>query len=96
MPSVQSVLDQLALGVQEVDDSVGVCLVAGSEDHELELLPQLLQQFLGVGPDINRGQHGVPPWKGDRYLNLMFFSQLFKAMDQSLIEIEHYCDFVYI
>ena len=68
--------------------------MAGSEDHELELLPQLLQHFLGVGSDIDRGQHGVSSRKGDRYLNLMFFSQFFKAVHQSFVEVEHHCDFV--
>ena len=91
--SEESMLDKLLLWVKVVYHCVCVGLMTRCEDHQLEVLRQILKDFPGVWPDIDGTEHGMPSRKSDRNFNLMFFLKFLKAVNESLIEIQDNCNF---
>lgn len=51
----QSSRDVLSLGVQLVEHGVGIGLVAGCEDYQLEVGGKFFQDFSGMGSDVDVG-----------------------------------------
>lgn len=49
----ETMRDELPLRIQVVDDHIGVALVTGGEDNDLEVLAQLPQALDSVGPDVD-------------------------------------------
>lgn len=47
-----------ALGIEVVDDDVGVALVGGSEDDDFEVLVEVLKEVVHVGSDVDGGLEG--------------------------------------
>jgi hypothetical protein len=55
----KSVGNELRLGIEVIDDGIGVVGVAGGEDHDLKVLAELSEAFPGVGPNVDANTHFV-------------------------------------
>lgn len=60
VPPEEPVLHMLAVWIQIVYHLVGICVVAGRKDHDLEVWRQLGQKLLGPWTYIDWCQHGRP------------------------------------
>ena len=63
MVPVQPVRDEFFVGVQIVQNHVGVAFVAGCEHDDFTKFRQLPQQFVSMGPDIDSSVYFLTRWE---------------------------------
>lgn len=87
-------LDQVALRIKVIYHRICVRFVTGSKHHQLKLVCQLLKDLHSVRANVDRRQHRMPSRKSNRDLYLVLLRELLETVNQSLIQIEHYSDFI--
>ena len=87
-------LHVIALRVQEVNDLIGVGLVAGCEDHQLEVLGKLGQEFPRARADVHWSHHCASACELDGQLQLMRLAAVLEAVHQRLVQVEHHSHLV--
>jgi hypothetical protein len=82
------VVEQGAVWVNFIQNSISVALVGSSEDNDFPSLLHLLEERYGIGADIEANLKGIL-LDGNLQLNVGFTLTIFKAVDECLIEIQY-------
>lgn len=89
----ESVLDVLVVGIEVVEDHVGIAGVAGSEDNHLKVFAQVFENILSVGTDVDTCLYNFSSWEGNRQLDIVGRGQGVVAVDESLVQIKNHSFF---
>jgi hypothetical protein len=76
------------LGVDVVNDDIGIALVTGSEDDQLKLARQLLKTLLRVGPHVDSRLHHGSVGEANGQQDVAGHVGVLVAMDQGFIQVE--------
>lgn len=85
--SVQPV-DDAPFGVDVVEDGVCITLIASREDHDIEIFAEILNDFLGMGSNIDIAVDDPPLHRFEGHFYLVPLHHDFARMDESLIHIK--------
>lgn len=85
MLPIETVMDEIPLGVEIVQYLVGIAGLAGGEDDDLILPFQKLQQLYGPWPDVDPCLCSLSVGKLDGYLDIMGQGCALVAVDQGLV-----------
>lgn len=84
MVPVQPVMDEAAVGVDFVEDGIGIAALAGREGHDFEVPPHPFQETDGEGTDRHEALLvGRVERQGD--LHVISTHPLLRAVEESLI-----------
>ena len=81
-------LDVFVFGVEVVQNYVGVAAVTGSENDNLEVFAQILQDFLGVWTNVDSSLDDFSRWESDGQFDIERRSKSVIAMDEGFIQIK--------
>ena len=89
MLAIEAILEELVLRIDVVEDGIGVYLVRGGEDYNLERLVRLLQALHEVWPQVDARAYRLLAWEVDledhvRVLRL----NVVNAVNEGLIHVE--------
>ena len=91
MLPVQPMMDQLPLGVQVVQNLVGVATVTGCENDDFELALEKVENLKGPGSDVDPSLSQLPSWKFNGYFDVVRHRSTLVAVDEGLIQIKDHC-----
>jgi hypothetical protein len=94
--TVKSMSDVLSVWVKDLQDLVSITGLTCGEYKYFEVLVQVSQYFLSVGPDVDPGLDDSPVIKPYPYLDIMLLAQGVITMNQRLIQIKNQRLFIYI
>ena len=83
------------LRVDVVDDRISVGLGTRREDHDVEVLAQLGQNLLGVGPDLDITESHPALVAPEGNLDFVVGGGRLVCVNQGLIHVENYCLFAF-
>ncbi len=78
-----------ALGVEGVEDGVGVALVAGSEDEDVEVATQVADDLSGVGTDVDVAGDDLALDGLEGHLQLPPLHHGLVGVDQRLVHVKY-------
>ena len=87
--AIEAMLDILTIGIEMVQDYISVAAVASSEDYNLEVLGESLEEVDGMRADVDSGFHDLPRWECDGQLDVMRDAGVFIAVYKSFVQVEH-------
>ena len=76
------------VGIQVIDDDIGVTFVTGSKDDDLEVLAKFFQAFHSIGPHIDSSFNFGVIRESDFKGHIMGFIQCFITMDKGFVQVE--------
>ena len=82
-------MNNAPIWIEVVENGISVALIAGSEDHDIEVFAQFFDDFFGVGPDIdvaidNSALNGL-----ERHFDFIPLHHDLTRMDQGFVHIEN-------
>ena len=89
-----AMVDVLMLGVQVVQNGIGIARLAGGKHHDLEIGRQVLQQLHSPRSDIDASINNLPISQHHRQADMALGLVIFVEVDQSFVQIKNYCFFV--
>lgn len=82
-------MDDAPLRVDVVENGVCIALISCSEDHDIEVLAEVLDDFLGMGADVDIAVDDPPLHRFEGHFYLVPLHHDLTSMDQCLIHIKN-------
>lgn len=95
MLAEQPMLDVLVVGVQIIQDHIGVARVTSSEDDDLEVFAEVFEDVLGMGPDVDACFYDFASGESDGEFDVVGGREGVVAVNEGFVEVEHHCLFAY-
>lgn len=89
-------VDVLVLRVKMIKDNICIAGMASCKHYHLEILRQIHQNLLSMGSDVDSSFDHLSVWKCYWQFNIVCSIQWLVAVNQSLIQIENHCFFIFV
>lgn len=87
--SVKSMMNELFLWIQIVQNLISITTVTCGEDHDFKLSFEEVKKLYSSRPDVDSGLGGLACWKFYSNLDIENGLRVFVAMNESFIQIEN-------